>query len=335
MNQSSNPKVSIIVPVYGVSQYVGKCIQSLLSQDYDNIEFIIVNDCTPDNSMEVIYGVLSKNQNRMQQVKVINHEINKGLSAARESGICNSTGDYILHVDSDDYVETSMVSKCVKEAISANVDIVNFGCYHDYGFRQVVDLSCCRRYDKMDYLSKTITQDLPTNIWGHMFKRSLYTDNDIHCIPGVNYAEDYAVLPKLIWYSQSMRFVKEPLYHYVHYNSNSYTNKFSWRNIENNFRAENEIVLFFYARQKFRKELSIQHLRNTAWAIRQIEEAHEDIKKGSTIWGAVDYKIRYFFNLSLNHNILLILYVLELYNINRIFIRISKKIKNKIYENCN
>lgn len=327
MNQSSNPKVSIIVPVYGVSQYVGKCIQSLFSQDYENIEYIIVNDCTPDNSMEVIYSFLNQNKNRKQQVKVINHETNKGLSAARESGIRNSTGDYIIHVDSDDYVETTLVSKCIKEVTSANVDVVNFGCYHDYGFKQVMDLSSCSRYNKMEYLSKIITQRLPTNIWGHMFKRSLYIDNDVHCLSGVNYAEDYAVLPKLIWYSQSMSSVKEPLYHYVHYNLNSYTNKFSWRNIENNFKAENEIVSFFNAEQKFKEELNIQHLRNTAWAIRQIEEAHEDIKKGTSIWGTVNYKIRDSFFLSLNHNIILLLYVLKLYNINRLFIRISKKRK--------
>ena len=323
INLEKEKKISIIIPVYNSEELLGKCLKLIKRQSYKNMEIIVVNDGSTKNCDEIVEEHLKKDN----RIKYVKHEKNRGLFQARITGFENSTGDYIIHVDSDDYVETTLVSKCIKEVTSANVDVVNFGCYHDYGFKQVMDLSSCSRYNKMEYLSKIITQRLPTNIWGHMFKRSLYIDNDVHCLSGVNYAEDYAVLPKLIWYSQSLSSVKEPLYHYVHYNLNSYTNKFSWRNIENNFKAENEIVSFFNAEQKFKEELNIQHLRNTAWAIRQIEEAHEDIKKGTSIWGTVNYKIRDSFFLSLNHNIILLLYVLKLYNINRLFIRISKKRK--------
>ena len=100
----TNIKVSILVPFYKVEKYVGRCVDSLFSQTYKNIEYIFVNDCTPDKSMDVInehikkYGVAEK-------CKMIIHENNQGISASRNDCLDNMTGEYFLFVDSDEYID--------------------------------------------------------------------------------------------------------------------------------------------------------------------------------------------------------------------------------------
>ena len=98
------PKVSVIVPVYGVEKYIERCARSLFEQTLDDMEFIFVDDCTKDESIEVLKRVIDLYPVRKDQVKIIHHAVNKGLSRARETGVNAATGDYIGHCDSDDWV---------------------------------------------------------------------------------------------------------------------------------------------------------------------------------------------------------------------------------------
>ena len=112
-----NLKVSILVPFYKVEQYVGRCVESLFTQTYQNIEYIFVNDCTPDRSMEVIqekiqaFGVADR-------CRMIVHKENMGISASRNDCLDNMTGDYFLFVDSDDYIDRDMVESLVAAAVN-------------------------------------------------------------------------------------------------------------------------------------------------------------------------------------------------------------------------
>ena len=110
--------VSIIVPVYKVEKYLNKCVDSILDQSYQNIEVILVDDGSPDNS-----GKLCDEYVTNQRVKVI-HQKNMGLSGARNTGIENSTGDYLMFIDSDDYIDKDMVKYLVKKSFETNTDIV-------------------------------------------------------------------------------------------------------------------------------------------------------------------------------------------------------------------
>lgn len=96
-------KISIIIPIYNVAEYVSDCLKSVLQQTYKNIEIIIVNDCTEDNSMVIIEGLLKESATSIPY-KIINHTRNQGLSVARNTGIKNSTGDYLYFMDSDDEI---------------------------------------------------------------------------------------------------------------------------------------------------------------------------------------------------------------------------------------
>ncbi|WP_180131002.1 glycosyltransferase family 2 protein [Acinetobacter sp. YH12072] len=128
MNCQNNPLVSVIVPVYNVEQYLDECLNSIRQQTYENLEIIVVEDCSTDKSLEV----LSKHLND-QRIKLIRHEKNSGLSAARNTGIDAAKGDYIMFVDSDDLVHLSLIELCVKYAIVNDADLItyNFKAFED------------------------------------------------------------------------------------------------------------------------------------------------------------------------------------------------------------
>jgi glycosyltransferase involved in cell wall biosynthesis len=90
-------KVSILVPVYGVENYIERCARSLFEQTYENIEFVFVDDCSPDNSIQELEKIIKNYPNRKGQIKIIHHEKNIGLSGARHTAINNATGDFVIH----------------------------------------------------------------------------------------------------------------------------------------------------------------------------------------------------------------------------------------------
>lgn len=128
MNSQHTPLVSVIVPVYNVEQYLDECLNSIRQQTYKNIEIIVVEDCSTDNSLNTLTKHLED-----PRVKLIQHEKNSGLSAARNTGIDAANGDYIMFVDSDDLVHLSLIELCVKYAIVYDADLItyNFKAFED------------------------------------------------------------------------------------------------------------------------------------------------------------------------------------------------------------
>lgn len=98
------PKVSVIIPVYGVEKYIERCVRSLFEQTLDDIEYIFVDDCCLDRSIEILDNVIKEYPNRRTDIKIVHHKENKGLAQARQSGIKVATGEYFVHCDSDDWV---------------------------------------------------------------------------------------------------------------------------------------------------------------------------------------------------------------------------------------
>lgn len=128
MNPQNNPLVSVIVPVYNVEQYLDECLNSIRQQTYENLEIIVVEDCSTDNSLNTFIK-----HSEDPRVKLIQHEKNSGLSAARNTGIDAAKGDYIMFVDSDDIVQLSLIELCVKYAIVNDADLItyNFKAFED------------------------------------------------------------------------------------------------------------------------------------------------------------------------------------------------------------
>lgn len=122
MNIKNNPLVSVIVPVYNVEQYLDECLSSIRQQTYENLEIIVVEDCSTDRSLEVLSKHLKD-----PRIKLIRHGNNSGLSAARNTGIDVAKGEFIMFVDSDDLVHLSLIELCVKYTIVNDADLITYG----------------------------------------------------------------------------------------------------------------------------------------------------------------------------------------------------------------
>ena len=106
--------ISILVPVFKVEKYIVKCLDTIFNQTYTDIEYVFVNDCTPDNSMHLLNSYIDNHNIDRDKVKIISHSQNQGIAVTRNDCIANATGEYVLFVDSDDWVELDMVEELVK-----------------------------------------------------------------------------------------------------------------------------------------------------------------------------------------------------------------------------
>lgn len=238
------PKISIIVPVYGVEKYIARCADSLFKQSYKNIEYIFVNDCTKDKSISILQEILKCFPDRMQQVKIINHERNRGLAAARNTGIAAATSDFVMHVDSDDYVDERIVEKAILKQKEQDADIVSCNArkmYRDYTEQMVHKHYASASEQCLDVLRRKGQ----VCIWGRLIRLSLYRKYNITVEEGVNMGEDYQVIGRLVYYSKKTDVIDECLYYYDCSNENSYSNKFSLEKNRQSWHSFDIVKKFF------------------------------------------------------------------------------------------
>ena len=214
-------KVSVLVPFYNVEKYVGRCVESLFSQTYSNIEYVFVNDCTPDNSMDIINEYIDKFNVRNKCV-IINHEVNKGISASRNDCLDNATGDYILFIDSDDYIDKDMVELLVKAAIENNADISGCGYIEEYKDRRV---QMPQRYtnNHVEMMRAITLLTIKGVMWKLLIRRSIVEENQVRFIPDNTMVDDYLFCCQVFFYAKSFASVDKCMYHYIQYNPNNYS----------------------------------------------------------------------------------------------------------------
>ena len=207
-------KVSILVPVYGVEKYVGQCSQTLFGQTYDNIEYVFVDDCTPDNSVAVIRQVLADYPHREHQVRMIRHDQNRGLGAARKTALNTATGDFVLNVDSDDYLPLDAVEKLVACQRQTGADIVS-GNYSSHFEDGTIVFHHEQHLNRAFSLKLMLIQHtLLPHIWARLIRKTVYTEHGIESVEGINMAEDMALTPRLIHAANKMAYVDDSVYFY-------------------------------------------------------------------------------------------------------------------------
>lgn len=223
MTMEKSIKVSILVPFYKVEKYVGRCVESLFTQTYKNIEYIFVNDCTPDRSMEVINGMIEK-YGVASQCKMIVHEQNKGISASRNDCLDNMTGDYFLFIDSDDYIEQDMVELLVEAAIKEDADISGCGYIEEYADHSVEHPQ--KYANDHDEMMRAITLlTIKGVMWKLLVRSTIVTEhkNEVRFIPDRNMVDDYLFCCQIFYYAQRFVGVDRCMYHWIQYNPNNYT----------------------------------------------------------------------------------------------------------------
>jgi len=262
---SNNPSVSILVPIYGVEKYIERCARSLFEQTYDNIEYIFVDDLTPDNSITILQKIIEDYPNRI--VKIIKHAENLGLAGARITGLKNATSDYVIFVDSDDYVEVDMTENLINKAVKDNADIIICSSFSEYQNR--TSISSLHVYsDKRELIKDILFKSIPGSMWAKMVKRNIFVIHpDCWPVQGINHGEDYATMPRILHYAEKIVYLNKPLYHYMAFNEGSYTNNFKESSMQSMLRADAILEDFF--KNIFDKEtIAIMKLRTKSGMIK-------------------------------------------------------------------
>lgn len=244
MEKFSNPKVSILVPVYGVEKYIYQCAKSLFEQDYQNIEYVFVNDCTKDRSFEVLQKTLKAYPHRASQVKIINHKENKGLAAARNTALENAIGEFVMPLDSDDFLScNTAVSELMAKAVSEDDDAV----FYDMQFYPR-DMSFPKLeipLNPVELTKKILQRETYLSLCGGLYKRALFMDNGIRSLEQVSMGEDYAIKPRLTYYAKKIGYLSQPFYCYRQENIKSITKNFRSKHIDDLRTCIDEFIGFF------------------------------------------------------------------------------------------
>ena len=250
-------KVSVLVPVYGVEKFVGLCAKTLFEQTYDDLEYIFVDDCSPDNSIQVLQEIMARYPQREQQVRVIRHDRNRGLGAARKTALEAATGDFALNVDSDDYLPLDAIEKLVVRQQQTGADVVsgNYSSHFEDGtviFRQEQHPSrkTCLRL-------MLIQHTIKPHIWGRLIRKTVYTRNGIAPVEGINMAEDMALTPRLVHAAKAVAYVDDSVYYYRDDSSAStFADHQSLKHMQSYLRANETVWRYFCENDRQREFLS-------------------------------------------------------------------------------
>ncbi len=207
-------KVSVIVPVYNTSKYLSKCIDSLINQTLEDIEIIIINDCSPDNSKLI----LDKYKN-IKKINIIHNKVNKGIGYTRNLGLKKAKGEYIAFIDSDDFVDINMFEKMYKKAKKDDLDLVVCR-FHKLLEKQNGVLEEINPNFTIPYFKNTSLKDCPKLLleinsapWNKLYKRSLFS-KDVRFPENLKY-EDAIVCVKILAKAKKIGMVEDKFNYYL------------------------------------------------------------------------------------------------------------------------
>lgn len=248
---NSTPLVSIIVPVYNVSEFLPQCMDSLIRQSYHNIEIIAVNDGSTDNSLEI----LNRYAQKFPQIKIIS-QANAGLSAARNTGIDASKGEYLCFVDSDDWMDTDTCQKAIEAVQKNNVDIVCWNYVKEYRSKSI-PVRCIKTNElynenNIKNLYRRIVGPIKEELafpqyldslstaWGKLYRSELIKKSSISFVSTTEIGtEDLLFNIEVFNHIQRAYLMEDCLNHYRKYNSASLTATYKpnlivqWTNLQN------------------------------------------------------------------------------------------------------
>ena len=218
------PKVSFVVAVYGVAAYIERCVRSLYGQTLEDIEIVLVDDCSPDDSIDIALRALEKYPERKQQVKIVRHKENTGIHIVRRDGARAATGEYVINIDGDDYAEDRMAEAMYAKAKETDADIVLCGFWWEQlgGESFVMPVPTDALVDTQSIKDATLDRRGWPNVWCRMARRSLFEDKRM-IWPVASHPDDLVITTAVTFIARSIAAVEEPLYHY-RYNSSSLTN---------------------------------------------------------------------------------------------------------------
>lgn len=225
------PNISIIIPVYNAEAYIHKCVESILNQSYKSFEIILINDGSTDNSGSIC-DEYAKKDNRI----IVQHKVNGGVSSARNKGIDMASGEYILFVDSDDWIEPNALEILLTHINMNNSDVIIFSLVTDLFSNDKLIKSYTKGFYKKHEIS---VQELRSNFlyylnssglhpsWMYLFKGNIITNERLYFNNNLVLYEDFDFNLRYLKYCNKISFIPEVLYHY---NVNASINQLEKRN---------------------------------------------------------------------------------------------------------
>ena len=215
-------KVSVIVPIYKVENFMERCARSLFEQTLkEDMEFIFVDDASPDCSVSIIHQCLDDYPERENQTKILVHSQNKGLPSARNTGLQAATGKYVFHCDSDDYLDSGALEQMYEVAEQNRADMVWCDWYLSFAHSERYMKQ--PKYDSpVEVLKGMLGGAMKYNVWNKLVSRRLYTDNQITFPDGHGMGEDMTMIC-LAACAKRVCYLPQAFYHYVRQNEHGFT----------------------------------------------------------------------------------------------------------------
>ena len=212
--------VSIIVPVYKAEVFIERCAHALFGQTFLNMEYVFVDDASPDNSINIIQRMALYYPHRAGSIHYVRHSRNRGVAAARNTGLFSAIGDFVIFFDSDDWMEKNTVESMYEEIIRTNADIVWTDFYKTYPDHEILSV---QKIDStaLACVKALLCEQMHGGLWNKLVRRSLYEKYDVCFLPGLNIWEDLRVCIQLFSYAKNIVYLPRAFYHYVQYNKDS------------------------------------------------------------------------------------------------------------------
>ena len=202
------PAVSVIIPVYKVEHYIARCARALFAQTLEDIEYLFIDDCTPDRSIDVLKAVLDEFPNRKAQTRILRMPVNSGQAKVRMFGISQATGDYVIHCDSDDFPADDAYGLMYSKAAAENLDIVTCDYCSGDGDKWT---ECRLQFNPGKEYSDLFLGRSSGALWLRLIKKELL---DGILPPVENMGEDIVITGQAVCRAVRFGHVSKPLYYY-------------------------------------------------------------------------------------------------------------------------
>lgn len=219
-------RITVIVPIYKVEAFIDRCVRSLFEQTLDGVEYLFIDDCTPDRSVEILKELIDEYYRRIVDkdwiVKIERMPYNSGISTVRRHGMKMATGDYVIHIDSDDWIEDNMLSDMWHVAMEGDLDVVicDIKIVGKSGIKYLKGL----KSDSVDlFIKDMLMNKSPWALANKLFRREIYAGNEImYPHDGMNLGEDMVLVVEQMYYCLKIGYINKAYYNYFE-NSTSIT----------------------------------------------------------------------------------------------------------------
>lgn len=208
-------KVSVVIAVYNVEQYIERCAVSLFEQTLDEVEYIFVDDCSTDNSIAVVKSVLTRYPERVKNVKFFSNNQNSKVAYTRTVGMKAAMGEYVIHCDPDDYFESDALENLYSAVVDSKADIAV--CDYFFTMKGVTEVVKNRLYSNVpsECIKHIHESYFFPSLCSSLLRRELVEKYNLYPYPNINTGEDLNVLLRAFYYAKRCVHIEKPLYHYL------------------------------------------------------------------------------------------------------------------------